>query len=1039
MRSSTIRHSVLVCAAIVIGSARILLGGTTGKIAGTVTDRESGKPLPGVNVVVDGTALGASADLDGNYTILQVPPGTYSVSYRVIGYAKVTVNDVRVNIDQTAPVDVGLKVEAIAGETVVITAERKVVQKDVSSSVATVTGAEMVSLPVTSVREVVGLQAGIQGMDIRGSGADKMLLMVDGVTMRDPRNNQPVSNLPLSAVQEVSIERGGFNAEYGQVQSGIVNIVTKEGGIKGYQASATVNYAEPGPKYFGISPFDRNSLWVRPFVDDAVCWQGTKKGWNKYQSSQYPDFVGWNEISRLLMTNDNPNDDLSPAAAQRVWLWEHRKKPNTTDSDYDVDAGFGGPVPVIGKALGNLRFFSSYRRHREMLLVPLTRDDYLEQDFSLRMNSDISKTMKLKFSAMAGKQNTLGENWNQGSYLRSPESIAGEISDRENHFFGSGQYSPADIGYKSFSAELTHMVSPKTFYHASIEHMRRDYNVRRAALFDTTRDNEILPGYFVDDAPLGYIEGYRNGITGMFIGGHASQARDFSRISSTTGKFDFTSQVNFHNQVKAGLEVVLNRLDLNYGQTNGISENYDFHVLMDNSPVRAALYAQDKMEAKGFIANLGIRLDYSNSNADWWNVGTFDPVFFTTRYNTATYTMKHSKPQFQVSPRLGISHPITENSKLYFNYGHFKQMPSYQELFRVSRNQTGTMSGFGNPDLTLAKTIAYELGYDHSIANNYLIQIAAFYKDVTDQARNKTYNGIKGISYTQVGSTGYGDIRGFELTLRKSMGRWWSGFANYTYQVSSSGHFGGEIVYEDPSQQFEYDRMTQNLYQDRPIPRPYGRVNLMLNTPSGFGPKLLGLNLLERWELNLLGNWQSGEYITWNPKDSRMTQNVKRTDWQDAQLRFGRTFAFKGVNLRLFVDVYNVFNHKYMSMLTFYDYQDQVNYMNSLHLPKSKAYDNIPGDDKYGDYRRNGVDYQPVIWQASVDRSGFVGDAGVIYYDNVTREYLEYAGGAWSKVESGRMDKIMKDKAYIDMPNESSFWFLNPRQIFFGAKVSFNL
>jgi len=192
----------------------LLFAGTTGKIAGTVTDKETGEALPGANVMVKDTNLGAAADINGQFTILHVPPGVYNVQVSVIGYEKITVSDVQVRIDQTARVAFSLTMETIEGQEVIVVAERNTIKPDVATSVVSVTSQEVEELPVSTVDGVIGLQAGIQGgLSIRGGGAEDALFMLDGVTLRDPRNNQPVTKVPLSSVKEINIERGGFNAE----------------------------------------------------------------------------------------------------------------------------------------------------------------------------------------------------------------------------------------------------------------------------------------------------------------------------------------------------------------------------------------------------------------------------------------------------------------------------------------------------------------------------------------------------------------------------------------------------------------------------------------------------------------------------------------------------------------------------------------------------------------------------------------------------------------------------------------------------------
>ena len=301
-------------------------------ISGIIRDKASGEPLLGATVIVVGTSLGAASDLEGQYTILYVPPGNYDLQFSFIGYRKTSIEDVRVHIDQTARVDVDMESQSIDLSEMVIVAETKAIKKDVATSVVAVSSKEFIELPVANVSDVVGLQAGIRGFNIRGGGSDKILFMLNGVTLRDPRNNEAVTKIALSSVKEISVERGGFNAEYGQVQNGVVNVVTYEGSKKVYSGKFQFRYSPPHRKYWNGSPeikdiSDPMSYVLRPFFDDAVAWTGTENGaWDEYTRKQYPIFAGWNEISRLLCTDNNPNNDLTPLGAQRVFEYEIRKK-----------------------------------------------------------------------------------------------------------------------------------------------------------------------------------------------------------------------------------------------------------------------------------------------------------------------------------------------------------------------------------------------------------------------------------------------------------------------------------------------------------------------------------------------------------------------------------------------------------------------------------------------------------------------------------------------------------------------------------------
>ena len=1019
-----------------------LWSGTTGKIAGIVVDKDTGEPLPGANVTISETELGAAADLNGQYTILHIPPGIYGIQVSVIGYSKVTVSDVRVLIDQTARVNVSLEIEAIEGEAVTVVAEKSVIKPDVATSAVAISDGEIEELPVSNVDDIISLQAGIQdGLSIRGGGADDALFLLDGVTLRDPRNNQPVTKVALSAIKEISVERGGFNAEYGQVQSGLVNVVTREGKVHGYYGSITTRISPPAPKYYqgeGIPDVhDADSYWMRPYLDDAVCWTGTSSGaWDEWTQDQYPIFKGWNEISNILMTDSNPNNDLTPLAAQRVFMYETRKIQPNDQADYEIDAGFGGPVPFVSKKLGNLRFFSSYRRDREMLLFPLTRPDYVDYDWTTQLTADITPSMKLRLSSLTGKQFTMESNWAAGYYPRFPNEIADVASASHQAMFSDWDFCLTDIGHQSLAAKLTHTLSSRAFYEVSIEHFKRDYDTRPTRARDLSTLYEIVPGYFRDENPFGY---YPETTEGLIVGStsHASKARDFSVVNSTTFKADVTSQINFSNLLKAGVEFVYNDLNLDYGVIASATQgkSYSNRVQMHVFPIRSSFYLQDKLETKGFTMNAGLRLDYSNSRADWWDVDPYDLYFFSSKYNKSrVFDSQESAPQWQLSPRMGISHPITENSKLFFNYGHFKQIPQYETLFRVERTPDQELTRIGDPNLTLAKTISYELGYDHILFRNYLLQLAAFYKDITDQQGTTQFNSIFGVNYGKTSSNQYEDIRGFELTLRKSVGRWFSGFANYTYQVSSRGHFGSAQIYEDPSLQKNYDEDTVNLYQERPIPRPYARASINLYSPDDLGPSLLGHKIFSGMLANVLLDWQAGSWVTWNPKnDPRIENNVKARDYFNTILRLSKTVDMNRFKIQFLVDITNAFN-----TLRLWNTGDQ-DYRLSLHLPESDDYDNIAGDDKIGDYRKPGVEFQPMERRASINRETEGGKARVIYYEMETGDYLQWVDETWVEVDKAKIDKVLEDKAYIDMPNASTFWFLNPRDIYFGIRVTFDL
>ena len=191
----------------------------------------------------------------------------------------------------------------------------------------------------------------------------------------------------------------------------------------------------------------------------------------------------------------------------------------------------------------------------------------------------------------------------------------------------------------------------------------------------------------------------------------------------------------------------------------------------------------------------------------------------------------------------------------------------------------------------------------------------------------------------------------------------------------------------------------------------------------------------------LLLNWQAGNWVDWNPKGLvYIANNVQETDRFDVILRVSKNVRIGKFRILAFMNVFNLFNIKRMSLANWNGKaNDRQLYYESLHLPESEAYDNIPGNDRVGDYRKEGVPYQPVYGRGSIDYNTDIGAEGVIYYDKSTGRYVEYIGNAWFDVESSRMYRVLRDKAYIDMPNMDSFTFFNPRQLFFGLRLSYDL
>ncbi|MEK7727119.1 MAG: TonB-dependent receptor, partial [candidate division KSB1 bacterium] len=718
--------------------ATMLFAGTTGKITGTVTDADNGEPLIGVNVLLEGTTIGAATNLQGYFVILNVPPGVYNLRVTSIGYGAQRITNLSVKIDLTTELKIQMKTETLTGEEVVVVAPRPVVVKDISSSQANLSANDIQALPVLSVSRVVALEAGIQsGLTIRGGAADQTAFMLNGITLRDERDNTPFTGISYTSIKEIQIQTGGFNAEFGNIRSGLVNVVTGEGERDKYTFSVQSRYRPAAPKHFGHSPNSREAYWIRSYVDNAVAWTGTKSGaWDAFTQKQFPEFEGWNSISLKTLKDNDPNNDLTPEAAQRIFLWQHRRTLDVELPDYDLDMSFGGPVPLVSSQFGNLRFFASYRAAQEAYVIPLSQDAFRDYTSQLKITSDIGGNKKLMLEGLLARATgTNNNNTGLPGIFRSPLSIANELnrlSFIESRMFATDYWAPTAVERNSMSAKFTHTVSAKTFYEASLHRFQSQYDTNPGRARNKTPIASFGNGYMLDEAPFGFQPEPSTGVNGIRMSVGFSNSRDSSKVTAWTAKFDVNSQVDRYNLIKAGVELVYTDNDVNYASVDQFLPSGRSRSNWHSFPMRGALYLQDKLEFEGMIANLGVRLDYSHAGGDWYAFDLFDRAF-TSRNSLGIDTLLTQQSTdriFSVSPRLGVAFPISVNSKLYFNYGHFRQLPIPENLYLLRRfSDNNAVIRLANPNNPLPRTVAYELGYEHNLFDQYLLRLAGYYKD----------------------------------------------------------------------------------------------------------------------------------------------------------------------------------------------------------------------------------------------------------------------------------------------------------------------
>ena len=338
---------------------QLLLAGTTGKIAGIVTDAENGEPLAGVNVVLEGTALGASTDIDGMFVILNVPPGLYSVNFSYIGYQSVVVRDVRVNVDFTTRLEQNLSTTMLEMETVEVFGERNpLVREDLTNTQVAVTSEVINELPVQQVNEVIALQAGVVvdnngALHIRGGRSNEIAYQVNGLSINNPFNNSQGVGLATNAIEEVSVSAGTFSAEYGNALSGVINFVTKDGGsdytgsLRAWMGDNVSNRTDVFYNIDDIDPFNNRRLeWTLggpiPLIGDKFTFF-TSGVWQNDKGHLYGIRV-YDTNDRLYLDGDrvliNPFGEVFQAGPDNTIAV-------TYDSTREGANGDGAIVPMV--------------------------------------------------------------------------------------------------------------------------------------------------------------------------------------------------------------------------------------------------------------------------------------------------------------------------------------------------------------------------------------------------------------------------------------------------------------------------------------------------------------------------------------------------------------------------------------------------------------------------------------------------------------------------------------------------------------------
>ncbi len=894
----------------------------TSKISGRVIDSQTGEPLPGANVFIKGTTMGAASDPDGYYFIINIPVGGWTVMATMMGYEPFTVTKVRVSAGLTTTLNFELRSTVIEVEGVTVTAERPLVIPDATATMHITTAEDIARQPVQTYQAVIEQQAGViqttggvsgvtDGIHIRGGRGDEIAFMVDGMPATDRLTARAGASIDinLNAVEEISVTTGGFNAEFGQAMSGVVNVITKEG----------------GPKLEGMVRYTTDQI----FDEDIYLNEGRHR-FEVALGGPIPYLRGMN------------------------WFFSGEVNNRERLSRY---------FPI---------------REEEDFLSNSDREFYsLQGKLSYKFNPN----MKLHISSFLSR----AQGGNYGTYAGLPgmtDMTQGrdEQSDRyKPPYFRRSNFKKS----YQLQATLTHSLSPTTFY--KLQFGRFYTRSIPVAHIDPTleedrpwwEDIEMRPWwtYGEDQSPTADAQGfyakdengdyyYPHGVPGAgFQFGSPGwwSAREFSYNG---GKFDITSQLGPHHLLKGGFEVRMNDVHRESGQyINSISsvvysvgdtvwrwyekdssmyiiqprwpgdtgtvewvdpasacslediKNALYWDFYDVKPMEGVFYIQDKMEYSGFVVNLGLRADY------------FDPAHWSFRDPAQTHNPDGSldtleaDSKWQISPRFGISFPVTDMTAFHLAYGHFFQMPILIRLYDGANNplfrKRGGWGLIGNPDLESEKTIQYEIGISHQITDNTALYVTTFYKDLYNLVASRFIPAVPD-PYTSYVTEDYGNVKGIEFTFRMRALKGLSGQLSYTLQEArGTGSYDREAYY-DYIANIPVDPYTGQPYilprTDYPLEfdiRHSLTFNLDYYIPIGEGPTLGEYRPLGGFGVNLLANFEGGSPYTKRTDVGRVlgVVNAERmpSKW-DVDLSLTKDFGIYGVDLSFFLEITNLLN-----------------------------------------------------------------------------------------------------------------------------------
>ncbi len=848
-----------------------------GTVSGQVKDAISGDGLPGVNVMIKGTYYGAATDLDGNFHIPKIKPGSYDVEVSMIGYKIILNTGVNINPEETTVLTFNLEETVLSfGKDVIVMGKKPLFDVDETSSMVRVSKEDIENKVVSSVEDILSEQIGVTTQDneihIRGGRIDESMFVVDGFSVKDPLSGYS-GNLFVNAdaIEELEIITGGYSAEYGQAMSGVINIKLKEGRdyyegaikyasdrfLSGNSNSDRIEFNFGGPDLFfqtipGVFGADlpgRFSFFLNGYgkMYDGNLPIASKLYPHRYWSSNFIDDEKSDKFMDRLASRENNDWHL---LYKMTWeLTPLKKLFLSYDASMNINQGYYMPRA----------FASTYFPYRYMNIL----DNY----------NTITRDTRL-----------INMNWTH------------TLSTKSFYEFTLGKFSTME---HSAVQDL-----PWTDYQERLDLEPINYNID-----NTDQDGNIQITYGDE----------------FYDTGFAPEWYDLSS-ENTRMDLDWTYHTETRHKLKTGFEHTITDIqvldiDEPWSGSSGFGANYDSY---NAKTYFGAFYFQDRIIFEGMTLNIGFRTDYwipgryvEDAIQDTSNIIITDEarVIFEEETFNFPWAGDPFKMKARISPRFGISHPVTDNDVLYFYYGHFSQLPTFQYVYaKINSKSQSTYQVFGNPNLNPKTTVQYELGVKHRFSEDQVLELKAYWKDMFDYETSQTIRPSNPkyahLSFNMYFNADYARARGIEAILKSRLWQNWYLDLNFNYSIvtgKSSSPLDNLLV---QAGQLSEKPLGENFMSwDRPL---HFFANVSYNHPKNWGASArIEFESGRRYTRSIQDTtiYVNGQPYYEGPReDDRPYAYISETPKQNIELKIFKTFKFNWLRIKSYIEIENVLN-----------------------------------------------------------------------------------------------------------------------------------